>query len=320
MSKRAALSSAVLVVAALALGLGYYFGRDEPPAPAAPAPATAEPTPPPKTVPQLLDEVQTQRAEPSAPDRVKERRVSMPADTVVAVIGDEQIPLRIQVVPRGTRSTVELVAIEQIGDDGRSSGFFAPLAAAARAGNDEAARVLHDALAACRGYPTTRAGFDARLEQMRKGYAQAGGIAGPGEQPQDWNSIAADLESHYHRCEGVTDAMYQTSLDLLRESVERGDPPAPNRLLYAEAVRKTDPPAARAQYEILWQNGYLLALGGLTADSLPHQIAWVAVSIAELHAPPETMTALEASASPSAFHDASKEAARILKNPNCCKL
>lgn len=318
MSKRAALSSAVLVVAALALGLGYYFGRDEPPASAAPAPATAEPTPPPKTVPQLLDEVQTQRAEPSAPDRVKERSVSMPADTVVAVIGDEQIPLRIQVVPRGARSAEELAAIEKI-DDGRSSGFFEPLAAAARAANDEAARVLHEALGACRSEPTTRAKFDAALDKLRKGYAQAGGIAAPGEKPADFDFLARELENSYRRCEGVTDAMYQTSVGLLRESVERSDePPAHNRLLYAEAVRKTDPEAARAQYEILWQQGYLLALGGI--PDLPHQIAWVAANIAYLHAPPETMTAFEASTSPSAFNDASKEAARILKNPNCCKL
>jgi hypothetical protein len=112
--------------------------------------------------------------------------------------------------------------------------------------------------------------------------------------------------------------MHQTALDLLRESVERGDISAHHRFLYAEAVRKTDPEAARAQHEILWQQGYLLALGWI--PDLPHQIAWTAASIAYQHAPPENMTALEASSSPSAFYDASKEAERILKNPNCCKL
>ena len=308
MSKPIAVSGAVVVIMASLFGVGRYLaGEPTPPRVVAHSVETPPPSPPPAMLAQIRPD--TIVDSPPEPAQRPPNPALAPIVTI-AVVGGEEIPLRIQVIPPESHS---------VKDDGRSSGFFEPLADAARAGNDAAARILYEALDACRGYPKTRAEFDSAIDRARKDYAQTGGITDAGEQPMDWDVLTEHLERRYHRCEGVTDDMYQTAIDLLRKSVERGPTSAHQRFVYAHATMNADPREARAQYEILWQQGHLLALSGLQ-DSLSHRIAWVAVDIAYLHGPPGAMAALEASTPPSEFHDASKEAARILRNPNCCKL
>jgi hypothetical protein len=235
-----------------------------------------------------------------------------PRNGIVTVsIGGEEIPLRLQLALNQPRP-VEI-------DDGKSGGFFGPLAAAAREGNDSAARALFEALEFCKYYPKTRAEFDAGQKKRAEQFAQTGGVVVPGEKTQSWDNLSKDLEAGFHRCEGVTDDMYQTATELLRESVERGSDDS--RLLYAGAIASTSPEEAHAQYETLWQKGYLIGLGGLAKESLPHRIAsFAAVALTDPSRARQKLSALEASTSPSEFQEASKEAAQILKNPNCCRL
>jgi hypothetical protein len=127
--------------------------------------------------------------------------------------------------------------------------------------------------------------------------------------------------------------MYATATELLRESVGRGSDV--NRNFYAKAIAKTAPQEAHEQFEILWRKGYLTGLKGLGVDSTPHRIAAI-VAMAALWAQAEPrkpsktqsllqwrdqqLSKLEASMGRSAFQEASKEAAQILKNSNCCWL
>jgi hypothetical protein len=295
---------AVTIVATITLG--YYLKRDlTAPLVAAPPAQVATPAVLAQAAPgAIIDSPQEQSS------NVARSSAFAPTGTT-AVIGETKVPLRIQRMP----PPPERGGLE----DGVAAGFEG-FADAARAGDASAARSLYQALDNCRGFPKTRAEYDARVEQSRKAYAQTGGVLAPGEKPQDWNTTVQFLDRWFHRCEGVTQEMYTMAIGLLRESVEiGGDGADANRFVYARAIASTDPKEARAQYDILWEKGYLLALGGLS-DSLAHRIAWLAASIAYLHTPPEELSALEASTSPSEFQDASKEAARILQNPRCCKL
>jgi hypothetical protein len=253
-------------------------------------------------------------------NRPKQSRAFAP-DLETAVVGGEKIPLLFRDTTR-PRPPIEL-------DDGVSGGFFEPLAAAARAGDDAAAHRLYEELRKCRYFPKTRAELDAAVANGRKTFEQTGGFVAPGE-TQDLNEGTAHLERLFKRCEGVTPEMSATAIELLRESVGRGYDD--NRLDYAGAIHDTDPQEAQVQLEAAWQKGDVAALSALGRDSLPHQIAALAVEIAQFDgrgAPGlarivaqarERLAALEAKTSPSEFRAASEEAARILHNPNCCKL
>jgi hypothetical protein len=214
------------------------------------------------------------------------------------------------------------------------SGFFEPLADAARSGNDHAAWVLYASLDTCKAYPKSRAEFDATMEKGRKAFAETGSAPASGGPPltpgMDWDEWSRNVEAFLRSCEGVTDDMYTTATELLRESVGRGSDE--NRYFYARAIAKTAPQEAHAQYEILWRQGSISGLKGLGVDSMPHRIAAIVAMCAlwgqkePRHAQSllqwrdQLLSKVEASTSPSAFQDANKEAAQILKNPNCCLL
>ena len=238
-------------------------------------------------------------------------------DVEAVEVGGEKISLRFYwPKPRTQAHLTEL-------DDGKSGGFFEPLATAARNGDDAAAHRLYEELRNCRSIPTTRAEFDDRVAKARKLFAETGVFRAPGE-TQNLNEGIANLERYFKRCEGVTPDMYTTATELLRESVERGYDD--NRALYAFAIHDTDPNEARVQAELLWQKGYIQGLHALAAFSLPHEIASLSVEIAEyarieklVTERREALAALEAKTSPSEFQEATKEAARILRNPSCCR-
>jgi hypothetical protein len=220
--------------------------------------------------------------------------------------------------------------------DSMQGGFFEPLVDAARSGNDVAAHELYDSLETCKSFPKSRAEFDATMEKGRKSFAETGSAPtnGPPLTPgMDWDKWSHDVEAFFHKCEGVTDDMYATATELVRESVGRGSDV--NRNFYAKAIAKTAPQEAHEQFEILWRKGYLTGLKGLGVDSTPHRIAAI-VAMAALWAQAEPrkpsktqsllqwrdqqLSKLEASMGRSAFQEASKEAAQILKNSNCCWL
>ena len=294
--------SIVLILAAIGavVALGYYFRHGS----AAPL---SEPSPAPALAPEQLkragplDDV---RETLSPRERAEEHANAPPpaAHTYVVSIGDEQVPVQLRPLKHSRGSKI---------DDGQSGGFFKPLADAARAGDDGAALALYDALKFCKRSPKTRAEFEAGVANRTKWFAETGGVVFPGSPPEDFEQDGKSFEAEFHRCEGVTDDMYTTATELLRASAERGSDD--NRILYAEAIASTDPQEARAQYEILWQEGYVAGLVGLSNDSLPHALALKAFAGAE------ALKAVELTVSPSTFQEASKEAAQILKNPNCCK-
>jgi hypothetical protein len=299
-------ASAVIVAVGT---IGYYLVQERAAPSVAPA-ALQQPSAPPAAIADSPKEHSRQ---------IAESRATAPASQL-AVVGGETIPLHFQMANRPKSRVDEL-------DDGKSGGFFEPLAAAARSGNDVAAHHLYEALRDCAPHPKTRAEFDARVAGLQKWFQQTGGVA-DGE-VVDLEKTKQNLQRLYKRCEGVTQEMLATATELLRESVDRGYDD--NRLLYAVAIRSTDPKEAHAQFEALWQRGYIDGLRMLGADSLPHQIASLAAESAQFSGrsepafaqaaaqASERLAALEAKTSPSEFRAASEEAARILHNPNCCK-
>jgi len=309
MSKRFVILS---IVIAAALALGYYFARTRP----APSPtATSEPQ---GTAPEQPNPPQQSNPPQPSPspqarfdeilDGIKHPVPSNPYPVTVS-LGGEQIPVR------SRDSGYSRVAPKDI-DDGKSGGFFAPLADAARAGNDDAAYALYKSLKLCQHAPRTQTDFEAAKAHLAKWFAETGGVQAPGQEPDSLDSLSKDLEAGFHRCDGVTDDTYATTTDLLRESAERGADDI--RALYAQAIASSDPKTAREQYKILWQRGYVEGLKDLATDSLPHRIAYVAAMSAMFNSP-DAMKAIQNAMSPNAFEQASKEAAQILKNPNCCK-
>jgi hypothetical protein len=258
------------------------------------------------------------------------------AAAVTVSIGGEQITLHARELPVGPIGPGAWDLLDRKIDINKG-GFFEPLADAARSGNDLAAYELYDSLETCKSFPKSRAEFDATMEKGRKSFAETGSAPadGPPLVPgMDWDKWSQQVESFFHECDGVTDDMYSTATELLRESVGRGSDM--NRYFYGKAIAKTAPQEAQAQFEILWRQSYLTGLKGLGINSPPHRIAAI-VAMAALWAQAEPrkpsktqswlqwrdqqLSKLEASMGRSAFHEASKEAAQILKkNPNCCWL
>jgi hypothetical protein len=252
----------------------------------------------------IVNQAQAQRPPPT-----------QPAVGIVS-IGGEEIALR--------ERLPELRPLD-ISVGSMQGGFFEPLADAARSGNDDAAHALYDSLDTCKSFPKSRAELDAMMEKGRTSFTETGSAPASGGPPLppdiDWDAWSQNVEAFFHMCEGVTDDMYATATELVRESVGRGSDE--NRSFYARAIAKTAPQEAHAQYEILWRKGYISGLKGLGADSLPHRIAAIA-ALGTLWGQTDwrdrLLSKLEASMSPNAFQDASKEAAQILKSPNCCLL
>lgn len=240
----------------------------------------------------------------------------------MARVGEAQMQVRFEGAPR-PRMPREL-------DDGKSGGFFEPLAQAAGAGDAGAARMLYTSLKNCERMPTTADELRAFDDRGRDAFAKTGGVV-DGE-ALSLDELRANLRSSYERCQGVVPQMIVEALKYLRESTERGD--VDNSLLYAQAIATEMPDEAREILETSWtQHGRISALDALAQGSLPHKIASLAVRVAIFDGrheedaavriiadAREELTAIENSTSPSTFREATEEAARLLRNPICCKL
>jgi len=238
----------------------------------------------------------------------------------MALIGEEKVPLRFRQgkYPSWPKNL----------DDGRSGGFFEPLAQAAREGSDGAASMLYMALKNCEHVPTTEAALREAERIGTKIYAERGGV-GPDGQHVDFEAGLATLRSFYERCQGVVPEMYVEARQYLKESAERGN--AQGALLYADAIFSELPDEARAVLDKVWaEHGKVTALQALAENSLPHKIAYLAAETAIFDGRQdegaarmvlkarEDLNTAENSVSPSAFREATEEAVRLLRNPNCC--
>jgi hypothetical protein len=211
-------------------------------------------------------------------------------------------------------------------DDNKSGDFFAPLARDAAAGSDFAAHQLWQSLQRCQPSPKTPAELQERIARIRQAFPQSGGASTDGRAMTLEESIG-QWQQAYERCQGVTPKMYDEALRYLHEGADRGI----NALValdYAVAIMQTKPEESRKRFESLWEQGHVSALAALGKDSLAHRIAANTQAIALVDGLPEPnpvltmmrsrLARLENETSPSEFHEAEKEAARLLRNPNCC--
>jgi hypothetical protein len=94
---------------------------------------------------------------------------TLPAVVRIAHVGDESVPLRI------TKAPPPDFPASVRNDKGMPGGFFAPLAADARAGDDLAAQYLWQSLMLCRNVPSTPAEQLEKLDAVKSDYALTGG-------------------------------------------------------------------------------------------------------------------------------------------------
>lgn len=332
MSKRLLSVLAVFAVAVGVLALARYYASQEShspqgsatsgslqPAPESPSPAPELQTPPesrppmPAVVGDPVDEFNRQAAR---------TQISSTAFSKIARVGEGHVQLRFEV---GVRSPLPRNL-----DDGKSAGFFEPLAQAVLAGDEGAVRMLYTSLKNCEQAPKTVGALRAAEGRATAAFSKTGGIVDGESVPLD--GTLALLRTLYERCQGIVPQMYVDALGYLRESAERGDPD--NSLLYAQAIATDMPDEAHEILERSWtEHGRIAALDGLSQTSLPHKIANLSARIAVFDGRPgeegasrivaearEELSRLENSTSPSAFRQATEEAARLLSNPKCCVL
>jgi hypothetical protein len=313
-----------------AIAARYFYGRQHSAPVTAEIPAAAaSPTPTlPIPVPQSVAKDEIGRTADKADDehRRQGQSTSRTANTLVRVreahVGDETVKLSF-------RSSFDRPRVDPNAfvDDGKSGGFFTPLAAEAAAGSDGAARHRYEALQICRHVPLTPKDQEAQRKTIRDAFAASGG--GDSGNTLEQNLALAQL--HYDRCAGVNESMFTEAQGYLREAADREDANA--GLEYAAAILKDQPDEARQRLEVLWQQGHVTALGGLALvgrDPLAYEIAFNAQHIAQFD-PPESPNAaklielvgaqqnkLRNETSPSEYNEAAKKAAALLRNPACC--
>jgi hypothetical protein len=239
----------------------------------------------------------------------------------IARVGNESVTLHFK--PQQARGVIGAFA-----DDGRS---FATLIEAAASDDDRAALQLWQALRFCKDVPLDPATHAKQLQSIRDSYART--VFGAGTSLSLEQNIAA-LQSRFDRCKDVTDAMYSEALDYLRAAADRGEN-VNTRVEYAWAISKDDPAEARRRYQELWSEGHLSGLRGLSVvgeDPLPYRIASDAEHLARLDGLPHDsrnyqylqghlqglVDELRNATSPSAYDEATKKAAELLRAPACC--
>jgi len=232
----------------------------------------------------------------------------------IAHIGDVSVPLRI------TRVRTSRKVADEFKDDGRSAGFFAPLAAAARACDDVAAVYLWRQTVPCYGLPATPAKQREWLDNLKNNYALAGGRGRTLEQE------VTEAETRFRRCEGITESDFYEATEILHAAADHGTDPYVMSF-YAQFASASD---ARERLEALWNEGHMSALDGLgRSGSLAHWLASNAALYALFHqeqVPDDpNLTASHARAeqlrnetSPSEYSEAVKKAVELLRSPNCC--
>jgi hypothetical protein len=318
MSARFIILHAVIVAAAVTLG--YYLGHEKS------LPAVETPSAGSENGIPAEPLVATIPEGPAVPDPVAEHnrkaaelQRSTTGTLKMARLGDEVIALRFSTPPPPALSA------RRWHDDGRSAGFFDPLARGAAAGDDSAAHELYQSLERCRIMPKTADELRERTARIRDEFARSGGTLPNGE-TVSLDQAIGNWQRGYERCQGVKPAMYDDAREYLREAADRGN--AWLALDYAASLGEGNPEESRKRFESLWAEGHVGALGALGRNSLAHQIAFHAQAIARRDGLPgpnpvldmlrKGLTKLENETSPSEFQEAEKEAARLLRNPNCC--
>ena len=218
---------------------------------------------------------------------------------------------------------------ETLHDDGVSGGFFPPLATRAASGDDLAATYLWKQVSNCRDWASTEAELHEQIDKITKGNLspEGGTLSG----------ALANAKQHYQRCEGITEANYTEALGLLRDAANHSTEFWP-RFEYAIALKlkKDKTGEARQRLKVLWNEGHQAALGSLadesppTDKSLAYGIAASSLLLAYVddgnH--PEGLVSslrqnldrLRRETPPSAYNEAAKQAAELLRNPYCCVL
>jgi hypothetical protein len=216
---------------------------------------------------------------------------------------------------------------------GTIAADFASLEQAARDGSDHAAAALHQRVEWCVRKPKTADELSAAEERMRKTFAATGGTNF--EPRVTLDEQLASVQRDYERCLGFTPELQERALALLKASADRGED-LHSAHVYATALMKTDPEAARERFTALAEQGSITAIAALGVESLPHRIAWIAYQSAVIAGngvdPSDPakqhflakyereLREIENSTSPVTLREARVEAVELLRNPLCCKL
>jgi hypothetical protein len=257
----------------------------------------------------LLGEGRDARVQPSKPS----------ASSATAHVGDQSVVVYFKTSPPP-------VLGETLHDDGVSSGFFAPLATRAASGDDLAATYLWKQVSNCRDWASTEAELHAQIDKIMKGNLSPEGNT-------LWGALA-NAKQHYQRCEGITEAIYMEALGLLRDAANHSTEFWP-RFEYAFALqlKKDKTGEARQRFEALWDEGHQAALGSLASES-PESPAYGIAAYSLLlayvddgnHAEGlvsslrQNLDRLRRETPLSAYNEAAKQAAELLRNPYCCIL
>ena len=244
------------------------------------------------------------------------------------------------VFPDGERLAVQFNSPPDIGastawDDGVSPGFFEPLRDAAEDGDGFVALHLHQSLKHCSTGPRTAAE-----------YAEMHGNL-PQQSYAGREESVVRLDEHYRRCRGTTDAMLETSLELLRRSGEAGNPHA--AVAWALEIEQAQPAIAEQTFAQAWEeHGSVAAIGEMARiyGTRPHssytdevlafayQYASLVITLADVDGLGglqdeglrrlregliNEMRRLEYAGSHSVAEDGKALAYRLIaQNPNCC--
>ena len=215
-------------------------------------------------------------------------------------------------------------------EDGVSPGFFEPLSVAASDGNGAAAHQLYTSLEECSRAPRTPAEYNARENQLR------------GQYPVHQGEYVRNLQISYRRCQGTTDEMMATAVELLRQTGEAGN--SLNAMKWAMEIQDAQPAVAERVYSRLWnENGSVSALNmlaGIYGDRQPASHSEAVMAFAYSYASLmliladvdgivgvedlresliQEMMLLENTASHSVAQAGKALAYRLIaENPNCC--
>ena len=182
-----------------------------------------------------------------------------------AIVPSEQARLKQVVFPDGEALDIEFDLPSFLDEDwshledGVSPGFFEPLSVAASNGNGAAAHQLYTSLKVCSKAPRTPAEYNALENQLRGNY------------PIYQEEYIRNLQISYRRCQGTTDEMMATAVELLRQTGEAGN--SLNAMKWAMEIQDAQPEVAESVFDRVWnENGRTSALSmlaGIYRDRQP---------------------------------------------------
>lgn len=125
-------------------------------------------------------------------------------------------------------------------DDGQS-GFYERMVPFAQQGDGGIAHQLYEELRSCQSHPTTQDDLNERVQRLR-----ASGLS-----ETDLQHQVSYVEQRFDRCEGVTEAMMDSTLEFLRSAADLGD--IRSAITLANHFRETDPSFASSYYREAWE-------------------------------------------------------------------